>query len=81
MKKTFWFLFWLLAGLIVGSLLANACAGVPALSWLAYGQSLNFAPSASMIILDFSLNVTFRLNLAQIICVLVAMFCSRNFKF
>jgi len=81
MKKTFWFCFWLLAGLIVGSLLASACAGVPALSWLAYGQSLSFSPAANMIILDFSLNVTFRLNLAQIICVLVAMFCSHHFWF
>lgn len=81
MKKTFWFFFWLLAGLIAGSLLANACAGVGALSWLAYGQSLSFAPSANLIILDFSLSVTFRLNLAQILCVLAAMFCCHHFNF
>ena len=81
MKKTFWFCFWLLTGLIVGSLLANLCAGVSALSWLAYGQSLHFAPAANLVILDFSLNVTFRLNLAQIICVLAAMFCCRHFNF
>lgn len=81
MKKTFWFFFWLLTGLIVGSLLANLCAGIGALSWLAYGQSLSFAPAANLVILDFSLNVTFRLNLAQIICVLIAMICSRHFHF
>ena len=81
MRKTFWFCFWLLTGLIAGSLLGNACAGVSALSWLAYGQSLHFAPAASLIILDFSLDVTFRLNVAQIICVLAGMFCYRNFRF
>lgn len=81
MKKTFWFFFWLLTGLIVGSLLANLCAGIGALSWLAYGQSLSFAPAANLVILDFSLSVTFRLNLAQIICVLIAMICSRHFHF
>lgn len=81
MKKTFWFFFWLLTGLIVGSLLANLCAGIGALSWLAYGQSLSFAPAANLVILDFSLSVTFRLNLAQIICVLIAMVCSRHFHF
>ena len=81
MKKTFWFIFWLLAGLIIGSLLATACAGVPALSWLAYGQSLSFSPAANLIIMDFSLNVVFRLNLAQILCILGAMFCYHHFRF
>lgn len=78
MKQIFWFFFWLLAGLTVGSLLAAACAGVETLRWLAYGQALSFSPAANLIIVDFSLNVTLRLNLAQILCVLGAMFCWRR---
>lgn len=78
MKNVFWFFFWLLTGLIVGSLLAAACADVGALSWLAYGQSLSFSPAADLIILNFSIQVTLRLNLAQILCVLGAMFCWRR---
>lgn len=81
MKKTFWFFFWLLTGLIIGSLLSAACAGVPALSWLAYGQSLSFSPAADLIILKFSLDLELRLNLAQILCTLGAMFCYRHFSF
>ena len=34
MKKNFLFLFYLLAGILVGSLIASVCAGVPFLSWL-----------------------------------------------
>ncbi len=80
MKKTFWFCFWLLAGLIVGALLAQFASGVSFLSWLAFGQSLSISPSADLIILDFSLQATFSLNIAQVICVFVAMFCHRHFN-
>ena len=80
LKDTFWFIFWLLTGLIVGGLLAALCGRVGFLSWLAYGDSISFSPAADLIILQFSLQMTFQLNLAQVLCVLGAMFCWRHFR-
>ena len=79
--KTFWFIFWLLAGFIVGGLIASLCAGVPALSWLAYGSSISFTPAADLVVLKFSLALTFQMNLAEVLCVLGAMFCYHHFSF
>ncbi len=81
MKKTFWFLFWLLAGLLVGSLVASLCASSSIFWWLAYGQSISFSPAADLIVMQFALDVSFSLNLAQILCVLIAMFCNRHLRF
>ena len=79
-SKTFWFVFWLLAGLIVGGLLASVCGLVSWLSWLAYGDSDSFSPAADLVILKFSLELTFQLNLAEVLCVLGAMFCYHRFR-
>ncbi len=79
-SKTFWFVFWLLAGLIVGGLLASVCGQVSWLSWLAYGDSVSFSPAADLVILKFSLELTFQLNLAEVLCVLGAMFCYHRFR-
>ena len=80
-SKTFWFIFWLLTGLIVGGLLASLCGNVSWLSWLAYGNSVSFSPAADLVILNFSLDLTFQLNLAEVLCILGAMFCYHHFKF
>ncbi len=79
MKDTFWFCFWLLAGLLLGGLIAGVCASVGPLSWLAYGQSISFSPAADLIVFQFALTASFSLNIAQVICVLLAMFCYRHF--
>ena len=50
MKKDFMFLFYLLAGIIAGSIIANLCAGMGGLSWLAYGQTIGFSPNAPAVI-------------------------------
>ena len=81
LSKTFWFIFWLLAGLIARGLLASVCAGVPALSWLAYGNSISFSPAADLVVLKFSLALSFQLNVAEVLCVLAAMFCYHHFDF
>ena len=39
MKKNILLLFFILAGAMVGSLIASAAAGVPMLSWLAYSET------------------------------------------
>ena len=78
MKKTFLFLFYLLAGIIVGSLLANLCAGVPFLSWLAYSGTIGFAAGnpacLDLIIIKLYFGFSLAVSVAQILCISLALF-------
>lgn len=76
-KRTIAFLFFLLAGIVLGTVIARLCSGVPYLSWLSYTMSVGI-DTGSPVILDlivfkmafgFSLSV----NPAQIICVIIAL--------
>ena len=86
MKKDFLFLFYLLAGIIAGSIVANLCAGTSgALSWLAYGQSIGFAPNNPAIIdlaifkltFGFSMSIT----VAHIITIMLSLFLYRHTRY
>ncbi len=79
MKSTFWFWFWLLTGLLAGGLLAGVCSGVAGLSWLAYAQGISISPAADLIVFQFALDASFTLNVAQVICVIIAMICHHYF--
>lgn len=77
MKKTVAFLFFLLAGIVLGTAVGKLCAGVSFLSWLAYTLSLGLG-AASPVTLDlivFKLSFGFELNVnaAQIIFVVAAL--------
>ncbi len=78
MKKNFLFLFYLLAGILVGSLIASVCAGVPFLSWLAYAGEIGFAADnparLDLIILVLRFGFSLRVSIAQILCVGFAIF-------
>ncbi len=78
MKKTFLFLFYLLAGIMAGSLLASLCAQVPALSWLAYSNTIGFSANNPAVINLLILKITFgfsmSVSVAQIITISVAMY-------
>ncbi len=78
MKKNFLFLFYLLAGILVGSLIASVCAGVPFLSWLAYTGEIGFAANdparLDLIIFVLRFGFSLRVNLAQILCIGLAIF-------
>lgn len=75
-KKNLILLFCILAGIIVGSLVASMTQGVPLLSWLSYSKTVGIS-SASPMILDFAvLRVAFGLelgvNVAQIIFIVLS---------
>ncbi len=78
MKKNIFFWFYLLAGIITGSLIASACAGIPALSWLAYSSSIGFSPNSPAVINLIVLKVTFgfsmSISVAQIFTICIAMY-------
>ena len=82
MKKDFLFLFYVLAGIIAGSIIANLCSGADVLSWLAYGQTIGFAPN-NPAVLDLAIfKITFgfsmSLTVAHIITISLALFLYRH---
>lgn len=84
MKKDFLFLFYVLAGIIAGSIIASLCTNAGVLSWLAYGQSIGFAPN-NPAVLDLAIfKITFgfsmSLTVAHIITISLALILYRNTK-
>ncbi len=76
-KKTVAFLVFLLAGIVLGTILGRLCEGVSFLSWLSYSMSVGL-DTASPLVLDlivFKLAFGFSLtvNTAQIICIIAAL--------
>lgn len=75
-KRNFWILLLLLlSGIVLGSFLGDLAAGIPWLSWLAFGQSfglndplvLNFG----VLVITFGLSI--RITMASIIGVALAL--------
>lgn len=48
-------------------LLAQVCAGVPTLSWLAYSKALRFAPQLDLSVLRLNLDFVMELSVAQVL--------------
>jgi hypothetical protein len=65
LKKTFAFIFFMLAAIILGAALAYLGRNVAFLSWLAWGKSMgidNVAIDLYVLKFSFSLNVTFTIS-------------------
>lgn len=78
MKNALFLCFCLLAGVIAGSLLAQLCAGIPALSWLAYSKALRFAPQLDLSVLRLNLDFVLELSAAHILTLALAIFVYRR---
>ncbi|MGN0643107.1 MAG: DUF4321 domain-containing protein [Huintestinicola sp.] len=76
-KKTVAFLFFLLAGIVLGTVLARVCADVPYLGWLAYTMSVGLDTGSPMvldlIVFKLAFGFTLSVNTAQIICVIISL--------
>ncbi len=83
MKNNLIFIFFLLAGIIVGSLVASMAEGVSFLSWLAYGSSIGISANNPMIldlaIIKIAFGFEMGINIAQIIFILIALACYKGF--
>lgn len=78
LKRNLLLLFFVLAGIVVGAMLAAVCKNVSFLSWLSYYQSIGFNADAPFV-LDLSvLRLTFGfsmgISVAQIITIALAIF-------
>lgn len=75
-KRNLVLIFMLLAGVVVGSLLANVTAGVPFLGWLSYGGSVGISTAEPMLldlaVLQIAFGFRFQINVAQIICIILS---------
>lgn len=75
-------LFWILlfSGIILGGLLGELAKEVPFLSWLGYGQTFGITEPllVDIGIVNLSFGIIFKLNVASIIGILLAVFAYRK---
>lgn len=84
LKRNFLLAFFLLAGILLGAMLASLCANVPFLEWLSYSKAIGIAPESPMV-LDLSvLKLTFgfsmSISVAQIFTIAAAIFLYNKSK-
>ena len=76
-QSTLLLVFLILAGLIIGGLLGELAASVPALSWLNYGKEFGIPLSEPLVldlgILKFKFAMIFHLNIASIIGLMLSL--------
>lgn len=81
-KKTIAFLFFLLAGIVLGTVLARLCTNVSFLSWLSYTMSVGIDTGApvvlDLIVFKLAFGFTLSVTPAQIICVIIALIAYNN---
>lgn len=82
LKKNFVLIFCLLAGIIVGTLVASFAQDVSFLRFLAFSQSVGIPLSKpfvlDLIVVQFSIAFEMTVNLAQIICITLSIFCYQS---
>lgn len=75
-------LFWILlfSGIILGGLLGELASKVSFLSWLGYGQTFGITEplQVDLGVLNLSFGIIFKLNVASIIGILLAVFAYRK---
>lgn len=71
----------ILAGLVIGSLIGNIASGVDFLWWLSYGQEFGLTEPLilDLQVIKLTFAVTFKINIASIIGVIISMFIYRRF--
>ncbi len=77
-KRNLLFIFYLVAGIVIGALIAHLCSGVPYLSWLAYYVTFGINNGAPLVLDLGVLQLTFGLGIgiyaAQVFTIGLAMF-------
>ncbi len=69
MKRTLLLCFFILSGVILGGLVANLCAGVPALSWLSYSNGISLHPVLDLSVIKLDLEFYMGISVAQIVTI------------
>lgn len=73
-KKTFAFVFFILAGLVLGGFIAYVCSGKPYVGWLAWGKDLGFEGIAvDLYVIRFDLALMIHATISQIFTVALSL--------
>lgn len=80
MTKSFWFnLFLVVVGIVVGAMVSEMTAGIPALSWLSYG--LNFGTKSPVVLdlnaITLTFGITLNITISTAICVALSLLLGR----
>lgn len=71
-KNTFSFIFFVLAGIVLGAFIAYICDGKSYVDWLSWGQSIGFDPiTIDLNILTFTIGMRLSVTVAQIFCIAI----------
>lgn len=78
MKRTLFLLFYLLAGIVVGAMIASLCSGVSWLNWLSFSSAIGLNRGAPLVLDLAVLQITFgfsmSISVAQVITIGLAIF-------
>lgn len=74
MKKTILLILLLLAGAVVGSLVASVTGDISGLNWLAYSKGISISPplTINLVIMKISFGIDFSMSIAQLIFMIIA---------
>ena len=79
LKRNLLLIFFILAGIVLGGMLANLCANIPFLSWLAYSSSIGFNADSHFVlylsVIKLTLGFSLGICVALIITLALAFFC------
>lgn len=80
MTKSFWFhLFLIVVGIVVGSMVSEMTADIPALSWLSYG--LNFGTKSPVVLdlnaITLTLGISLKVTVSTAACVVLSLVLGR----
>ena len=75
-KKSVAFLFFLLAGITIGSVIAYLAKDIPVLSWLAYSKTVGLATGSpaviDLIVIKIAIGFELTASVAQILCIIIS---------
>ncbi|MCR5480827.1 MAG: DUF4321 domain-containing protein [Ruminococcus sp.] len=73
-KRTFAFIFFMLAGIVLGAFLAYICDGKSYVGWLAWGKNLGFENvSVDLYVIKLSFGLMIRATISQIFTIAAAL--------
>lgn len=77
-KKTLAFIFFLLAGIVLGSFISYLCEGKRGLDWLSWGQTVGIPTEhpfeLDLMVLRFSFGFVIKVTIAQIFTIATSIF-------
>ncbi len=78
-KRNLLFAFYLVAGVVLGALIAHLCPGIPYLSWLSYNITFGISAANPLVVdlavLSLTLGLRINMYVAQIFTLGLALFC------